>query len=59
MIILKRKENLGSLTETEWQNRNARLLSANERLTCQFFIYGDIIIKVPDIYKLPHVKYSD
>jgi ferredoxin, 2Fe-2S len=34
-------------------------LKPNERMACQSVVTGDIIIKVPQLYKFPHVKYTD
>ncbi|MBL6446541.1 (2Fe-2S)-binding protein [Fulvivirga sp. 29W222] len=59
-IILEGEENLSPLTVHEKRFAEMNALKANERLTCQCIIEkGEIIIKVPETSKLPHMKYSD
>lgn len=58
MIILKGGETLGQYTDAEKKYRQEGLLNENERLACQVKVTGDLIIRVPDDSKLPHMKYS-
>jgi ferredoxin, 2Fe-2S len=59
MIIISGQENLSppSLAEQNYSGRG--FLGRNERLSCQARISGDIRIRVPDEYKLPHISYSE
>lgn len=59
MIVLEGQENLSELTEPEIKYREQGRLAANERLTCQTKVLGDIKIKVADVNKFPHMDYSD
>ena len=58
MIVLSGMENLSSPTAAEEHYRSEGALMENERLTCQAFISGDILVRVPDEFKLPHVRYT-
>ena len=58
MIILEGSENLTPRSRSEEKFAALGKLSANERLACQCKATGDISVKVPDLYKLPHVEYS-
>jgi len=58
MIVLSGMENISPLSAAEQQYRREGTLIENERLTCQAFISGDILIRVPAEFKLPHVRYS-
>lgn len=57
-IVVSGGENLTSVTPAELRYRAMGALVSNERLTCQARVTGDIRIRVPDEYKLPHMKYS-
>jgi ferredoxin, 2Fe-2S len=46
------------LTAAEERYIQVRALNSNERLTCQARIHDDIIVKAPEEYKLPHMRYS-
>ncbi|MFL0685010.1 2Fe-2S ferredoxin [Algoriphagus aquaeductus] len=60
MIILEGQENVSEETERETFFRQQNRLLPNERLTCQSrLLQGRLIIKVADINKFPHLKYSD
>ncbi len=52
-------ENLGEITAPEIKYQEIKRLSQNERLACQAIVTGDLTVKVPDIYKLPHLEYSE
>jgi len=57
-IIIAGGENLTPVTPAETKYRSLGALHSNERLMCQVRPKGDITIRVPDEYKLPHMKYS-
>lgn len=56
--ILSGSQNLEPKTKAESNYEMQGLLQHNERLACQVKIKGDILVAVPDEYKLPHVDYS-
>lgn len=58
MIVVKGANNLSPHTGTEEKFRSLGRLKDRERLACQCKLLGDITIKAPDFYKLPHVQYS-
>jgi 2Fe-2S ferredoxin len=58
-IIVQGKENLEPKTKAELLYENQGLLLENERLACQVRITGDVVIRVPEESKLPHLTYSD
>ena len=58
MIVLEGMQNLGPPTKNEEKFKNQGKLGSNERLACQCELKGDIVVEVPEIYKLPHVTYS-
>lgn len=57
-IVLEGIENLEPKTNSELKYESQGLLKENERLTCQARIRGSVTIRVPEEYKLPHMKYS-
>ncbi|MBX2943532.1 MAG: (2Fe-2S)-binding protein [Cyclobacteriaceae bacterium] len=59
MIVVSGVENLSELTAAEIKYKSRGELRENERLTCQTKTSGDIVIRVPNSGKLPHMKYSD
>ncbi len=59
MVVLNGVENLSEYSEAEIKYKNKGELSENERLACQAKTSGDIIIRVPNSGKLPHMNYSD
>ncbi|MEP2670086.1 MAG: 2Fe-2S iron-sulfur cluster-binding protein [Cyclobacteriaceae bacterium] len=59
MEVVKGVENLNEFTDAEMRYINKGELGLNERLACQAKAYGDIIIRVPNSGKLPHLNYSD
>lgn len=59
MSVLEGKENLSGKTEAEEKYFEMKKLRANERLTCQVLVNGDIKIRVPKAYQLPHLAYSE
>jgi len=58
MIVISGMENISPLSPAEKKYRHLGALNMSERLTCQTRISGDIVIRVPEEYKLPHVQYS-
>jgi ferredoxin, 2Fe-2S len=58
-IIVNGEENLSLPSKAEELYSKKGELLKNERLACQVLVYGDIIIKVPEETKLPHLNYSD
>ena len=59
MKIIRGAETLGPLTAAEQKYRRAGLLLSNERLACQTVVSKDLVVKVPDDTKLPHLTYTD
>jgi ferredoxin, 2Fe-2S len=57
-IILSGGENLSQVTPAEERYRQLGALQADERLSCQARVTGDVTIAVPEEYKLPHIDYS-
>lgn len=57
--VLKGQEHIAACTSAEVRYQNTGELKSDERLACQAIIQGDIIIQVPDAFKLPHLRYSD
>ena len=57
-IVLEGSENTDPKTNVELRYEGQGLLGKNERLTCQARISGSVTIRVPEEYKLPHMKYS-
>jgi 2Fe-2S ferredoxin len=59
-IILKGIEKLPERTEAEMRFVNMGRLQPNERLCCQVEIESiDLVLKVPEENKLPHLAYTD
>ena len=58
MIVVQGMENMTEITLAEKKYSLERLLNTNERLACQVKIKGDVTVKVPEEWKLPHLKYS-
>ena len=58
MKILRGIEALNPPTAAEQKYQKAGLLLRDERLACQAITTGNLVIRVPDDSKLPHVKYS-
>ena len=56
-IVLEGSDQFGMLTTAEEHYRKFGQLASNERLACQAKIRGDIVIDVPNEYKLPHLIY--
>lgn len=59
MIVLEGLENLNEMTLPELRYQSQGALLAGERLTCQAITKGDLLVKVPNSGKLPHLSYTD
>lgn len=59
VIVLSGAENLSQLTPAEIRYKNLNALAEGERLSCQVRPLGDVMVRVPDEYKLPHMVYSE
>lgn len=60
MILVKQEAQLSELTERELFYRSQNRLKPNERLTCQTQILeGEILIRVAEINKFPHLQYTE
>ncbi|MEQ9306017.1 MAG: 2Fe-2S iron-sulfur cluster-binding protein [Marinoscillum sp.] len=58
-IIVSGSEHLSEISEAETRFIKLGKLSAGIRLACQCEVHGNIEIKVPEAYKLPHLDYSE
>jgi ferredoxin, 2Fe-2S len=59
MIIVEGNENLSEETDRELFYRSLNRLASNERLACQSsLLNGSITIRVAEMNKFPHMKYS-
>lgn len=61
MIILEGESGISAPTEPELNYKNAGRLLEDERLCCQTKFIGDtdLVIKVPEQTKFPHVNYTE
>ncbi|MCX2744530.1 2Fe-2S iron-sulfur cluster-binding protein [Mangrovivirga sp. M17] len=60
MLVINGSENISKPTEVEKRFLFLNRLKPGERLACQAKpIKGNIEIKTPQDYKLPHINYSD
>jgi 2Fe-2S ferredoxin len=58
-IVIEGGENLTPNSPAELNYRGLGLLLPNERLMCQVRAKGDLILRVPDETKLPHMEYTE
>ena len=58
-IIVEGKENLEDMTPFEKKFVANNRLKDGQRLSCQTVVTGDIVIRVPELYNLPHQNYSE
>src|ERR1044071_1543202 len=58
-IVISGGENLTPNTPAELKYRGLGLLLSNERLMCQVRTKGNLVLRVPNDSKLPHMKYSE
>ncbi len=59
MVVHEGLENLSPMSTAEQKFQKMERLQSNERLACQCSLQGDILISIPQKYKLPHINYSD
>jgi ferredoxin, 2Fe-2S len=59
VIILGGADHFEVLTKAELKYFQQGALKTGERLSCQAKIRGDVCLKVPKEYQLPHMPYSD
>ncbi|HZY80166.1 MAG TPA: 2Fe-2S iron-sulfur cluster-binding protein [Cyclobacteriaceae bacterium] len=57
-IVVSGGEHLTGTTPAELKYRGIGALHSNERLMCQVRATGDVTLRVPEEFKLRHVKYS-
>jgi len=58
-IMISGSENLTPMSPAEMKYRSLGALRSNERLMCQVSAKGDLVLRVPDDSKLPHMQYSE
>lgn len=58
MQVIRGGESLGPLTAAEQMYKKEGLLLNNERLACQVVVSSDLVVRVPDDSKLPHLNYT-
>jgi 2Fe-2S ferredoxin len=56
-IVIAGDENLTPNSPAELKYRSQGLLYPNERLMCQVRAKGDLVLRVPEETKLPHMRY--
>src|SRR3954463_12432432 len=56
-IVVAGADNLTPNSPAELKYRSQELLLPNERLMCQVRTKGDLVLRVPQETKLPHMKY--
>lgn len=59
MEIVSGEDNLSETTQPEKRYMMANELTASQRLACQARAMGNVVIRVPDDVKLPHLSYTD
>jgi 2Fe-2S ferredoxin len=57
-IVKQGMAHLGERTPAENKFIKLNKLRADERLSCQVEVTGDIVIAVADEFKMPHINYS-
>jgi 2Fe-2S ferredoxin len=57
-VVVAGAEHLTGTTPAELRYRDMGALNSNERLTCQVRVKGDVVVRVPDEFKLRHMKYT-
>lgn len=58
-VVQSGLENFSELSAPEIKFRDQQRLQANERLTCQSKICGDVVISVAEDNKFMHLEYSE
>lgn len=59
MQIVKGEEHLSALSENELRMQNLGRLQDGYRLACQCTATGDVVVRVPEVNKLPHMEYTE
>ncbi len=59
LIVIKGLEQMSEKTPAETRYYQEGKLLDNERLACQARAWGDLVVRVPEEGKLPHLKYND
>ena len=60
MILVRNQATLSEPTDAELNYRKIKRLGDKERLSCQTrLLEGEILIRVAEINKFPHIKYSE
>jgi len=57
-VVTQGHEHLGTLTAAEQRYRQQGALQPGERLACQATLHGEVRLRVPEEYKLPHLAYT-
>lgn len=57
--VISGAEALGEITEAEQRFINLGRLNRGSRLSCQAILQGDVVIKAPVLYQLPHQIYNE
>lgn len=52
-------DHISPITSGELKFQNQKRLTDNERLSCQSYVHGDIVIRVADENKFLHIQYSE
>jgi len=58
-VVLDGTKNLSSISDAERKYLKLNKLKEGERLSCQCKVIGDIVIKIPEENKFPHMNYSN
>lgn len=58
MIVIDGQNGLAKLTEAEQRYREKGALKNTERLACQAVLLDNILIRVPQEGKMPHMHYT-
>ena len=60
MILVENSAKLSEITDQELFYRNQGRLGPRERLSCQTrIVEGEIVIRVAEINKFPHIQYTE
>ncbi len=59
MVVIAGAACLSPLSEAEQRMRNLGRLQDGSRLACQCTLEGDVVVRVPQVNKLPHIQYTD
>lgn len=58
-LIISGGKHLTDLTKAELRFIKLGKLKIGERLSCQAIVQGNVTIRVPEAYKLPHLDYTE